>query len=352
MQIDVGGVPTDYVAHSDDLGNVMKLSLASTGAVVESYEYEDYGTLLDGVTLAGLPGGSAIGNPFLFSGRRWDEAVQLYEYRNRYLDPESGRFISRDPIGVWGDAGNHGNAYTYCGSNPWSFTDPMGLERGGRTVNPDPAGPFDWMWIEFNRDPAEASHHSNETRDDLQQKRKDAIARQIEEQRIENLRREIQRLEESMKRTEDLIADRAAKGLPTDEGVRVAEQTASVLNRTKQKLGEVMVDSFKDGPFSGTEWFEKFKPTTSEHQIMKNVIRHELAGAEAALQSAQDGVRFTRGWGNFFSFWAGFAPFVPDRSGGEFGNAHKAGRLIGSGYRSYRALQMLRTVFQEALKPI
>ena len=44
----------------------------------------------------------------------------------RYYDPEVGRFVSRDPVGLWGDAGNRGNAQNYCGNNPVSRTDPMG----------------------------------------------------------------------------------------------------------------------------------------------------------------------------------------------------------------------------------
>ncbi len=38
-----------------------------------------------------------------------------------------GRFLSRDPIGVWGDSGNLGNPYAYVGNQPWQYTDPYGL---------------------------------------------------------------------------------------------------------------------------------------------------------------------------------------------------------------------------------
>jgi len=47
----------------------------------------------------------------------------LYYYRNRYYSPQTGRFISEDPIG-W--ASGQTNAYAYVGGNPVQFTDPRG----------------------------------------------------------------------------------------------------------------------------------------------------------------------------------------------------------------------------------
>src|SRR5262249_20795105 len=56
------------------------------------------------------PGGaSAVGNPFLFTGRRLDPELSrtdpqtgaltgLYYYRARYMDTEQGRFLQRDPV--------------------------------------------------------------------------------------------------------------------------------------------------------------------------------------------------------------------------------------------------------------
>jgi len=63
----------------------------------------------------------------LFNGQIWDSETRFYYYRNRCYDPQIGRFISRDPLGIWGDPTNLGNSYTYVGNNPWSYTDPYGL---------------------------------------------------------------------------------------------------------------------------------------------------------------------------------------------------------------------------------
>ncbi len=138
---------SDYYYHGDDQHNVVKLT-DNTGTVVESYDYGDYGQLEfydpSGALLDVSE--SPFGNPYLFTGRRWDEELGYYYFRNRYLDPALGRFVSRDPIGLWGDAANLGNGYTYAASNPWSMVDPFGL-CGGNVKR----GFFGRLWDGFRR---------------------------------------------------------------------------------------------------------------------------------------------------------------------------------------------------------
>jgi RHS repeat-associated protein len=66
----------------------------------------------------------------MFTERRLalEEESGLYYYRLRYYDPAAGRFISRDPLGLWGDPGQNGNGQSYCGNNPVNRVDPLGLE--------------------------------------------------------------------------------------------------------------------------------------------------------------------------------------------------------------------------------
>jgi RHS repeat-associated protein len=47
-----------------------------------------------------------------------------YYYRTRYYDPEVGRFISEDAIGL---AGGNVNYYVYLGDRPVNSVDPLGL---------------------------------------------------------------------------------------------------------------------------------------------------------------------------------------------------------------------------------
>ena len=83
--------------------------------MVERYRYDPYGetTILaaDGTTVLTA---STVGNPFRFTGRRFDVETDLYYYRARYYDPDRGRFLQRDPKGYVGGMG----LYEYAGSNP------------------------------------------------------------------------------------------------------------------------------------------------------------------------------------------------------------------------------------------
>ncbi len=125
---------SDFYYHCDDMGNVMALT-DSNGFVVERYEYQDYGQpeVFDAAGVS-IPT-SLVENPYLFTGRRYDDATGLYYNRNRYHDPISGRFISRDPLGAWADSLNNGNAYTYGGNNPWTHSDPFGLMNKAELID-------------------------------------------------------------------------------------------------------------------------------------------------------------------------------------------------------------------------
>jgi RHS repeat-associated protein len=56
-------------------------------------------------------------------GQQIDEETGLHYNRRRYYDAGTGRFVSRDPIGLLGGL----NAYAYV-SNPTLWVDPLGLE--------------------------------------------------------------------------------------------------------------------------------------------------------------------------------------------------------------------------------
>lgn len=67
-----------------------------------------------------------IKQPYTFTGREYDAETGMYYYRARYYDPNSGRFISKDPIGF---KGGDVNLYRYVGNNPINIIDPFGLHE-------------------------------------------------------------------------------------------------------------------------------------------------------------------------------------------------------------------------------
>ena len=106
-----------YYYHYDGYGSVSELT-DEDGALAQAYEYDAWGiaTIYDPE--------SAIENPYLYTGRRWDAAISLYYYRARHYAPTLGRFLQPDPIGYEQTT----NLYAYVGSSPTIFIDPTGME--------------------------------------------------------------------------------------------------------------------------------------------------------------------------------------------------------------------------------
>ena len=105
------------------------LALAnSSGSIVESYVYDAYGNVTIKNGSGNVISTSAYGNRFLFQGREYDYTTQLYHFRARWYDPETGRWLSNDPIGISGGL----NLYAFCGNDPVNFVDPMGWAHFGK----------------------------------------------------------------------------------------------------------------------------------------------------------------------------------------------------------------------------
>ncbi|MBP7937885.1 MAG: RHS repeat-associated core domain-containing protein [Phycisphaerae bacterium] len=105
------------------LGSVVGLADAS-GNLVERYEYDPYGR-----TYITAPNGtarpvSAYGNPFAWTGQRYDPAVRLYHFWARSYSPSLGRWLQRDPLDYVDGVGLN----EYVRGGPPSMTDPLGLQ--------------------------------------------------------------------------------------------------------------------------------------------------------------------------------------------------------------------------------
>jgi RHS repeat-associated protein len=116
---------SDFYYHADDQFSVMAVT-GPTGVVAERYEYGEYGRVQFFDAAGNTLMSSLVGNPILFTGRHFDTQTGWYDFRTRYLDSRSGRFVTRDRLGIWGDRVSMGNPLTYAAVNPSTFVDPTG----------------------------------------------------------------------------------------------------------------------------------------------------------------------------------------------------------------------------------
>jgi RHS repeat-associated protein len=101
--------------HTDALGSPIAVT-DTAGAVVERNDYEPYGAII------GKPTYDAMG----FTGHKQDGATGLTYMQQRYYDPQTGMFLSVDPVDAYGGGTEHFHRYRYANSNPYRFTDPDG----------------------------------------------------------------------------------------------------------------------------------------------------------------------------------------------------------------------------------
>ena len=111
--------PTDGSAYYlfDGNGNTAQL-IGPQGNVLNSYNYLPFGEPLNRA--------ETVPNPFTFAGQYGvtNETKDLYFMRNRWYDPQQGRFVQPDPIDI---AGGDVDLYRYVMNDPVNLVDPRGL---------------------------------------------------------------------------------------------------------------------------------------------------------------------------------------------------------------------------------
>jgi len=99
---------------ADDLGSITSLSNAA-GALAQTYTFDSFGNQ--------TASSGSLTNPFQYTAREHDSETSLYFYRARYFDPNAGRFLSEDPLGLKDNV----DMYVYVHNKPVNFNDPFGL---------------------------------------------------------------------------------------------------------------------------------------------------------------------------------------------------------------------------------
>ncbi|MDO5313779.1 MAG: RHS repeat-associated core domain-containing protein [bacterium] len=110
-----------YAALTDVQGTVW--GLADGTDVVARWTYDAWGNVLSG----------EVSDPALaafryrFQGREFSAVTGLTNFRARWYDPGTGRWLSKDPIRLDGGI----NLYAFCNSGPTLYNDPLGCARVG-----------------------------------------------------------------------------------------------------------------------------------------------------------------------------------------------------------------------------
>ncbi|NIE52507.1 type IV secretion protein Rhs [Pantoea sp. Ap-870] len=108
--------------HNDVAGMPRELTSAD-GSVAWRAEYRAWGNTVR-VEHAQVRHAEPVHQPLRYQGQYYDAETGLHYNRFRYYDPDAGRFISQDPIGLAGGL----NLYQYA-PNPLAWIDPLGLQR-------------------------------------------------------------------------------------------------------------------------------------------------------------------------------------------------------------------------------
>ncbi len=122
---------TSWSYHVDGSGSVRLLS-DEIGSVTDRYEYAAFGELLD-------HSGNNL-NTYLFAGEPHDPVAETYYRRARWLDVQSGRFTSADPIEPALREPLSLNRFVYVLADPVNKLDPSGTFVSGSVAEPNVVG--------------------------------------------------------------------------------------------------------------------------------------------------------------------------------------------------------------------
>jgi RHS repeat-associated protein len=101
---------------TDHLGSVRGL-MNNSGGLDDAITFDPWGNIISETY-------PANGDRFKFAGGQWDANLVLYKFGARLFDPQTGRWITPDPLGLGPDS----DPYRYVTNGPVNRTDPSGMD--------------------------------------------------------------------------------------------------------------------------------------------------------------------------------------------------------------------------------
>ncbi len=108
---------------ADNEGTIRDVATYAAGVttVQDHLVYDSFGNVVHQSNSADAP-------TFSYTGQMYDADAKAYHCGVRWYDPQTGQFLSHDPLGF---AAGDPNLYRYCGNGPTNFTDPSGMYQSG-----------------------------------------------------------------------------------------------------------------------------------------------------------------------------------------------------------------------------
>jgi RHS repeat-associated protein len=117
-----------YYVHTDHLGTPRKITRPSDNGLMWRWDPDTFGSITPNTNPLGL---GTFNYNLRFPGQySLNESGLYYNYYRTY-DPQTGRYIESDPIGLRGGI----NPYAHANGNPISEYDPLGLWAMGDPIN-------------------------------------------------------------------------------------------------------------------------------------------------------------------------------------------------------------------------
>ena len=115
LAVKIGG--ESYYPLTDIQGTVWGY-VNSQNNIVARWQYDAWGNVVE--ESVSVPALATL--RYRFQGREWSAATGLTNFRMRWYDSVTGRWLSKDPIGLSGGL----NLYVFCGNSPNLHVDPRG----------------------------------------------------------------------------------------------------------------------------------------------------------------------------------------------------------------------------------